>query len=246
MKDAEKSDVTSEYPGIGVLEGLEGAKNYNNHLIALLSREIEGLEASAGSEQEPFVVLDFGAGTGRFIQALHGKNRLLLAVEPDTILSDKILKLEKVKLFDISNINDDSLDFAYSLNVFEHIEDDSAALALLVGKLKPGGKLLIFVPAWPHLFSQFDQAIGHFRRYTRHSLVEIAREGNLQIEKVEYFDFLGYFAALFFKVVSNRPNLPSAGLTVFDTSVYPLSRLLQPATRKLLGKNLLLVAKKPD
>ena len=238
-------DEISDYPGIQVLENLEGARNYNNHLHHLLTREIEKIESRRNPRQSTLTILDFGAGTGRFVGRLNGQGRELLAIEPDSRLSGEVSRREGIRVVNLEQVDDASIDFAYSLNVFEHIEDDLAALQQLVGKLKAGGTLLIFVPAWPHLFSEFDASIGHFRRYTRKGLMQLAKAANLQIHKVNYFDPLGYFAALVFKLFFNKPNLPGAGLTFFDGIIYPISRLIQPIARRWLGKNLVLISTKP-
>jgi hypothetical protein len=51
--------------------------------------------------------------------------------------------------------------------VIEHIEDSTAELRRAVDLLAPGGHLLILVPAFNYLYSPFDKAIGHFRRYDK-------------------------------------------------------------------------------
>ena len=57
-----------------------------------------------------------------------------------------------------------------ALNVLEHIEDDTAALAAAHRLLRPGGRVVMFVPAFPIAMSPFDRAVGHFRRHRRPSL----------------------------------------------------------------------------
>ena len=66
---------------------------------------------------------------------------------------------------------DASFNYIYTLNVLEHIEDDAAALRSLHAKLTDGGKLLIYVPAFPVLYTSMDAKVGHVRRYTRDTLM---------------------------------------------------------------------------
>lgn len=66
--------------------------------------------------------------------------------------------------------SDDTFNCVCSFDVFEHIADDTRAVAEVVRVLAPGGLLVVTVPAFPSLFGSHDRAIGHFRRYTKHSL----------------------------------------------------------------------------
>ena len=59
--------------------------------------------------------------------------------------------------------------FIYTSNVLEHIENDLETLVKLRSALSENGKLLIYVPAQPVLFSNFDYQVGHFRRYKKSS-----------------------------------------------------------------------------
>jgi SAM-dependent methyltransferase len=189
----------------------------------------------------PQTILDFGAGNGRFISSIDVPGAKLLAIEPDSALGTSIKKFHNVQLVSLSSIPAGSVDFIYSLNVLEHIQNDTETLVELSKKLRPGCRILIFVPAWPHLFRKFDEKIGHFRRYTRKELRRKTENTDLTIDSLYFFDPLGYFAALVFKAFSNKPVLPSRGLVFFDTVIYPASRLFRSITKNLVGKNLVLV-----
>jgi SAM-dependent methyltransferase len=243
VKD-DSTEGSFRYTGVESLEVMEAARNYNKHLLTVIADELSSIEVARASLDAPVTILDFGAGAGRFIKELRKPNRSLLAVEPDHMLANEILKWEGITLLNLADIPENSVHFAYSLNVFEHIANDKAALAELVAKLQPGGKVLVFVPAWPHLFSRFDESIGHCRRYTKSSLLQMLKVSAIRVERVHFFDPLGYFAALFFKVFSNQTILPTFGVTIFDRFLYPLSRILSSMTKHWLGKNLVLIARK--
>lgn len=72
---------------------------------------------------------------------------------------------------------DQSVDVLVMLNVLEHIEDDVGALQKAFNLLKPGGSLIIEVPAGPYLYDSYDAELHHFRRYSaadlRHKLTNI-------------------------------------------------------------------------
>ena len=84
----------------------------------------------------------------------------------------------------------DSFDLAASLDVIEHLEDDLAALRELRRVVAPGGALLVTVPAYQWLWSGHDEINHHHRRYTRSSLLRVAREAGWEPVRTTYFNSL--------------------------------------------------------
>ena len=124
------------------------------------------------------------------------------------------------------------------IDVLEHIEDDRREMARAADRLKPGGALIVLAPAHPFLFTPFDRAIGHFRRYTRASLRAAAPE-KLPIEKLVYLDAAGMLAS-----AANRMLLKSAMPTerqilTWDRMLVPVSRLIDPIFAGCVGKSVL-------
>jgi 2-polyprenyl-3-methyl-5-hydroxy-6-metoxy-1,4-benzoquinol methylase len=72
------------------------------------------------------------------------------------------------------------------LDVLEHIDDDDTFLAHLVGKMAPGARLLVTVPALPRLWSRWDELLGHRRRYTKRTLTACADRAALHIDECNY------------------------------------------------------------
>ena len=83
---------------------------------------------------------------------------------------------------------DDSFDFAVSLDVLEHLDDDSAALDELRRVVRPGGQLLVTVPAYPRLWSSHDEVNHHHRRYTRTTLLEVAARSGWTATRTTHFN----------------------------------------------------------
>jgi SAM-dependent methyltransferase len=137
-------------------------------------------------------------------------------------------------------------DLVFSANVLEHIEDDVSILRALSKCLKEGGTLAIYVPAMPMLWTAMDNNVGHFRRYTRQTLMDTALQAGLSIERILYIDTMGAIATMIYKLLERlRPgdsyNPPSAlALRVYDNAIWPLSRLVDSLMRHSFGKNLLL------
>lgn len=72
------------------------------------------------------------------------------------------------------------------LDVLEHQEDDRGFLAELASKMDSGATLLVTVPSMGFLWSQWDVALGHFRRYDKHSLLEAVRGLPLEVCELSY------------------------------------------------------------
>src|SRR5262252_67833 len=148
---------SDEYPGISVLEVMVEAKNYNHYLASLIDIHL----------QLNFRVLDFGAGAGTFALPLLRRGVELTCVETDATLGARLRDAGATVVVGLDDIPDESMDLIYTLNVLEHISDDAAAVRALSTKLKSGGTLLVYVPAFEILYSLFDAEIGHLRRYRR-------------------------------------------------------------------------------
>lgn len=231
---SDSTNSKNAYAGKEILSDLTLAKNYNLHLKILLQENY-----SPGDK-----VLDFGAGNGHFLSQIGDKSGNYFAVEPDPKLSDLIRQSGIASLVEPENIQVGAFDFIYSLNTLEHIEDDKAVFADFFQWLKPGGTLLIYVPAVPHLYSRFDASIGHFRRYTRTELIEKALGVGFHIEAARFMDPMGYFLALAYRLFFNSGKLTLGQVRLFDRYFYQISKTISPLTENLFGKNLILIAKK--
>ena len=140
------------YTGTDNLEIMAAAIKYNNFLMALILDQMHpGIN-----------ILDIGAGIGTFANRLHKEGYNVLCFEPD-LKQSAVIKANGIPVaISIAEIEISSLDFIYSLNVLEHIDDDIDALKRWYALLKPGGRMLIYVPAFQMLYSSMDKKVGHF------------------------------------------------------------------------------------
>jgi SAM-dependent methyltransferase len=215
---------------------MENAVNYNRFLSDLVERYASPDDS----------ILDFGAGSGQFAKVLKLKGYEILCVEPDASLSDGLSQAGLKAVRSLEVIEAQSIDYAYSLNVLEHVSDDVAALRTLHAKLKPNGRLLIYVPALQWLYSQFDRRIGHLRRYSVRTLSRILQSADFRIERIRYVDSLGVLAAGMFKLLGDRGGKLSAeSVRIYDRFGFPLSVLLDRIFGSIIGKNILAVARRP-
>ena len=136
-------------------------------------------------------VADIGAGdlyfAGELLRRHPGR---LIAVDKGY---ERVAELDGILLRkSLSDVADNSLDLAFLMDVLEHEQDDRGFLEEALRTLKPGGQLVITVPAYPFLFSAHDVFLGHCKRYHRSQLHDLLR--GLETERVQSFYF---FTSLF-------------------------------------------------
>ena len=89
--------------------------------------------------------------------------------------------------------------------------------------------------------------VGHVHRYRRPALVELITSAGFTVERCPYVDSLGFAASLAYKAVGDRNgDLDESALAFYDRHLFPASRVLDCGLGGVLGKNLLLVATRPD
>jgi hypothetical protein len=124
------------------------------------------------------------------------------------------------------------------------VEDDRAELVHAWQALKPGGHLLVFVPALQWLYSDFDKHVGHFRRYAREALAADARAAGFDVEKARYFDAAGVMP-WYIHFVLLRRSMGAGSVSLYDKVAVPATRFLERIVTPPIGKNILMVARKP-
>ena len=135
-----------------------------------------------------FEVVDVGAGAGLLGTYLRRDRPLATYrfIEPIESLSSMLRSVHGVSADAAADSRFTAARFVTLLDVLEHQEDDAQFIGGLVAKMEPGSVLLLTVPALPKLWSPWDEALGHYRRYTRSSLLESFNGLPLTILEVSY------------------------------------------------------------
>ena len=138
-------------------------------------------------------LLDFGCGNCLFLRYLSKNNfqkQQLTGYDPYYI-ADEINALGGNLGVEIhrclEEINFVQFDFVTALDVIEHIEDDRKALMQINSLLKLSGTLIIIVPAYQFTYSLWDVRVGHYRRYTRRSIVNLLENSGFSVLHSTYF-----------------------------------------------------------
>jgi SAM-dependent methyltransferase len=145
-----------------------------------------------------------------------------------------------------ARVDPGTFDAAIMVNVLEHIEDDEGVLRQLYALLKPGGALLVFVPAVPFLYGALDERVGHVRRYTKPSLENVFGRAGFAVEKMRYFDFVG-MAPWFITGRILRRGTIGAGdaAALYDRWFVPFCAWVDDLIKPRIGKNLVAIGSKP-
>lgn len=139
-------------------------------------------------------ILEIGCGTGHNLEMLAGFGTVdAIEIDPAAraIASSRLgHAVGDAPLPELPGIPEGRYDLVAVLDVIEHIEDDRAALKSIASKLKPGGRILITVPAFPWMWSAHDEVNHHFRRYTKRMLRRSIWDAGLKVDYISYFNSL--------------------------------------------------------
>ena len=137
-------------------------------------------------------ILELGCGTGHNLDMLGAFGRVEASELDDhaRALANRRLgrAVEKVALPDLGKFPADSYHLVALLDVLEHVPDDAGSLAAIFTRLKPGGALLLTVPANPWMWSAHDVAHHHHRRYRKREIAALARAAGYEIDLLSPFN----------------------------------------------------------
>jgi 2-polyprenyl-3-methyl-5-hydroxy-6-metoxy-1,4-benzoquinol methylase len=228
------SEQTLKYPG-KELDLFARATNWKDYWSKVLSPYIGGdvLEVGAG----------LGVNTARIRTA---SVRSIHCLEPDEVLA-KRMRAELTAWTDITvsvgtieTLSQHRFDTILYIDVLEHILDDELELANAAQLLTPSGRLIVLSPAHQFLFSPFDSAVGHYRRYNKKTLMERSPP-SCDLVDIRYLDSVGLLASGANYALLKQSQPAQRQILFWDRILIPISRLLDPVLRYKLGKTIIAV-----
>ena len=223
-----------------VLEGLATAVNHRRWFVELALPYLGDNPIEIGSGLGDYAV-EWAEHLPRFTATEADPNRLVRLEER---MSDHPTIEVRQMLLPATDATGE-YSAAVSYNVLEHIEDHVGALRSMAGLVRPGGRVILIVPAFMFAMSRVDVATGHLRRYTKKSMRAAVGEAGLRIEKLHYANALGligyYGATSIFKLAPKEGPM----VKVYDKLVLPVTRAAEQIVKPPFGQSVFVVAGTP-
>jgi SAM-dependent methyltransferase len=219
------------------LEDVASAVNYRNWLVSLALPYL-GEHA-----------IEIGAGQGHYVEDWADAGVRITASEAEPGRLEFLRKrFAGNELVDVAEYRapaevGGSYSAAVAYNVLEHIPDDVAALRGFAKLLRPGGAVVLIVPAFEFAMGRFDRAVGHQRRYRVGTLRAALEQAGLRVERIHYVNSLGLLA--WFVGMRLLRMTPGEGpiLTVWDRGVIPVLHRFERRRKPPFGQSVFAVAR---
>ncbi len=229
--------------GIDTLDAISFAPNFNKWMYQTISPHCSGK------------ILEIGSGIGNISSHfIHSGADIHLSEIRDNYIAilnstfkDKNVSVIKMDITDPDFDNHfassfETYDSIFALNVIEHIKDDHLAIRNAKKLLKPGGKLIILVPAFQFMYNSFDTALEHYRRYTKANLNRLMQK-EFSIVHNQYFNFFGMFGWFVSGKLLKKKSIPKNQMQLYDRLLF-IAKILDKIVFNKIGLSVISVGKK--
>ncbi|GAA3752874.1 hypothetical protein GCM10022225_41930 [Plantactinospora mayteni] len=223
-----------------MLEGLATAVNHRRWFVELALPYLGDNPIEIGSGLGDYAI-EWAPFLERFTATEADPDRLVALKE--RLASEPTIEVRQMLL---PNTEQGDYSAAVSYNVLEHIEDHVGALRSMRNLVRPGGAIVLIVPAFEFAMSPADIATGHVRRYTKKTMRAALDEAGLEIETLHYANALGllgyYMATSVFRLMPKEGPM----VKVYDTLVLPVTKAAERVVRPPFGQSVFAVARVPS
>jgi len=227
------------------LKILQESHRYNQWIYSLLEPYLSG------------VVLDIGSGLGNVVSLfvrpqieeviLSDCDENLVAQlrkKPLTLRKYRVLLLDVTQDETMKKFKSEKVDTITCINVLEHIKNDIDALRCMYGILKPGGKVVVLVPALEYLYGTLDFCHGHQRRYTQEALRMKMQSSGFHVESWRYMNIFGIFTWFLAGRVLKQRDFSQKTCFHLD-KIVPLLRKIERGFCLPWGQSLVMIGQMP-
>ena len=242
-----EEDVKQVDPaGLETLELFSEAPNFNRWMFDEIAAFCQG------------DLLEIGSGIGNlsFYLLSHNDKVTLSDVKPAycSILRQKFShhpSLRGIYMLDLAATDPgrsfpelmEKFDCVIALNVVEHIEDHVQAISNCRKLLRPGGQLILLVPAFPWLYNGMDEELGHFRRYRKSEVVALLTAEGFQVVHTRYFNAMAIVGWWVTGSLLKMRKIKKAPLKWYNR-LAPVIRLIDKIAARKIGLSVIAVARK--
>jgi 2-polyprenyl-3-methyl-5-hydroxy-6-metoxy-1,4-benzoquinol methylase len=239
--------ATSTDPvGTETLDYISEAETFNNWMYSVISPALKGkiLEIGSGignisdfliKDKDNVTLSDLRSEYCEYLSTHFKDSKSLVSVEQIDLSDNDFEKKYKSIL--------NSFDTVFSLNVIEHIENDSLAVQNCTKLLREGGTLVILVPSYQWLYCRFDKELGHFRRYNRKSLLMLVKSNGLSVLDTFNFNATGVFGWLLFGKLLKHKQIKQGQMKLYNKLVF-IFKLIDKLMFRRFGLSLIIIARK--
>lgn len=189
----------------------------------------EFIESAAGHDAS---ILDVGCASGQLILELRssGYERVTgIDISPNAIAASRRCGLGDTHVMDAQRTTfpDESFDIIAASDVLEHLTDAPGAVREWRRLLRPGGTLIVMVPAFAFLWSQHDEANQHVQRFTRPGLVRLLSSNGLAVKWSSYWNLVLFFPAAVVRLLERlRPKRGRSAVGDLSSAPHWINSLL--------------------
>ena len=223
------------YPG-WELEFFDNSKNFRLYQLQLIKKYLIGH------------IAEVGPGNGGNLYHYINTPKKIDLYEPSNKhylkLKKNFKKTKKISFYNKVFSGNKKYDSILYLDVIEHIKDDKKEILKALKLLKKRGHLILNVPAFSHLYSNFDRDVGHYRRYSKNDFKKIMN--NIPFKKIDfiYYDSVGYLLSLLSKIfVSNYKKNFEKKIKFWNSLIW-ISKIFDLIILRSFGKSLLVIIRK--
>lgn len=197
--------------GLDTLKTMDEAVWYNRWVFSFVKKHL-------GKK-----ILEIGAGIGSFTKLLKEVGDVTAVEINRKYISDLRKGYNRDVQIGFGDIDKNiyffrgrKFDSLVCMNVLEHVYNDENALQNMYSLLKPRGKIILLIPAHRILFSNFDSALGHFRRYSKKEISEKLKKVGFNRISVRYLNWLGAIGWFFLLKITGWRKMPNNSVIFFN------------------------------